>query len=345
MLRRRCSPSASRPSSRHRRRRIRPAFRAGADLVIVDAVVVDKDGKPVSNLTAADFEVKDEGRPQAVSLFQTVSTAATASLPQGATRRFGYSTNAGVEARPTRAFVLFFDDLHLAQADGDRAKAALAGFIDRELEDGDLVSLVAPGNSLRWHARMPAGRAELERIVRGLKGLFAPDPSFEQMSDYEAYRISAFQDEVVANQVQRRWQNLRVLGKEPTNLATDKGFQPENRGGLIGMIPPDIADPRQRGLPAGRGPQLAPRWQALERTIDGLAAVRGRKAVRARLAGLHRRSGACRRRQARHRRGAPRQRRGLLRRRARPPRRHAVRAGAVSAARSIRATSTPPTPT
>ena len=27
-----------------------PAFRAGADLVIVDAVVVDRDGKPVSNL-------------------------------------------------------------------------------------------------------------------------------------------------------------------------------------------------------------------------------------------------------------------------------------------------------
>jgi len=255
-----------------------PAFRAGADLVIVDAVVVDKDGKPVSNLTAADFEVKDEGRPQAVSLFQTVSTAAIASQPQGATRRFGYSTNAGVDARPTRAFVLFFDDLHLAQAEGDRAKAALAGFIDRELEDGDLVSLVAPGNSLRWHARMPAGRAELERIVRRLKGLFAPDPSFEQMSDYEAYRISAFQDEVVANQVQRRWQNLRVLGKEPANLATDKGFQPENRGGVIGLIPPEIAI-RANAVYQQAAARNRATLASLERTIGGLAAVRGRKAV------------------------------------------------------------------
>jgi len=255
-----------------------PAFRAGADLVIVDAVVVDRDGKPVSNLTAADFEVRDEGRPQQVSLFQTVSTAAIASQPQGATRRFGYSTNDGVDARPTRAFVLFFDDLHLAQAEGDRAKAALAGFIERELEDGDLVSLVAPANSLRWHARMPAGRAELERIVSGLKGLFAPDPSFEQMSDYEAYRISAFQDEVVANQVQRRWQNLRALGKEPTNLATDKGFQPENRGGLIGLIPADIAI-RANAVYQQAAARNRATLASLERTIDGLATVRGRKAV------------------------------------------------------------------
>jgi VWFA-related protein len=255
-----------------------PAFRAAADLVIVDAVVVDRDGNPVGNLTAADFEVRDEGRPQQVSLFQTVSTAAIASQPPGATRRFGYSTNDGVDARPTRAFVLFFDDLHLAQAEGDRAKAALAGFIERELEDGDLVSLVAPANSLRWHARMPAGRTELQRIVSGLKGLFAPDPSFEQMSDYEAYRISAFQDEVVANQVQRRWQNLRALGKEPTNLATDKGFQPENRGGLIGLIPADIAI-RANAVYQQAAARNRATLASLERTIDGLATVRGRKAV------------------------------------------------------------------
>src|SRR4051794_38337477 len=62
-----------------------PAFRTGADLVIVDAVVVDKTGQPVTNLSAADFEVRDEGRVQAVTLFQTVSvdatTAATATAP------------------------------------------------------------------------------------------------------------------------------------------------------------------------------------------------------------------------------------------------------------------------
>ena len=70
-------------------------------------------------------------------------------------------------AVPGRAFVLFFDDVHLTQAEGDRAKVALAQFLERELRAGDLVSLVAPGTALRWHARMPDGRPELTRIVAG----------------------------------------------------------------------------------------------------------------------------------------------------------------------------------
>src|SRR6187549_1499919 len=61
-----------------------PAFRTGADLVIVDAVVVDKSGRPVTDLKATDFEVRDEGRAQAVSLFQTVSVEAAATATSAA---------------------------------------------------------------------------------------------------------------------------------------------------------------------------------------------------------------------------------------------------------------------
>jgi len=258
-----------------------PAFRTGADLVIVDAVVVDKAGQPVTNLTAADFEVRDEGRVQAVSLFQTVSvdaaTAATAAGPL-ASRRYAFSTNTGATAVAGRAFVLFFDDIHLTQPEGDRAKVALTQFLERELQPGDLVSLVAPGTALRWHARMPDGRPELTRIVAGLRGLYLPDPSSDQMSDYEAYRINAFNDEAVADQVERRWKNARVNGREPANLATDQGFQPQNRGGQIGIIPQDILMRAATIYQQAAARNIAT-LQALERTIDGLTAVRGRKAV------------------------------------------------------------------
>ena len=74
------------------------------------------------------------------------------------------------------------------------------------------------------------------------------------MSDYEAYRINAFNDEQVADQVDRRWRNARVNGREPDNLATSQGFQPQNRGGQIGIIPQDIL---MRAAPSTSRPRPA----------------------------------------------------------------------------------------
>jgi VWFA-related protein len=43
-----------------------PVFRAGTELVQIDAVVVDKDGRHVYDLTKADFEIIDNGKRQVV---------------------------------------------------------------------------------------------------------------------------------------------------------------------------------------------------------------------------------------------------------------------------------------
>jgi VWFA-related protein len=256
-----------------------PAFRTQAELVIVDAVVVDRTGKPLSDLTAADFELFDEGQPQTIAFFQAVSAAPAAErATRPARRRVTYSTNVGVDARVTRSFVLFFDDLHLTREVGDRAKRAVARFIERELADGDLVSLVVPGRALRWHARMPHGRDELVRMVEGLQGAFLPEPSSEQMSDYEAYRIHVFQDAAVADQVDRRWKSFRVLGREPTDLSRDPGFRPENRGGNIGIIRQDIAI-RAAAVYEQASARNRTTLSAIAQTLEGLATVRGRKSL------------------------------------------------------------------
>jgi VWFA-related protein len=50
----------------------RPQFRSGVDLVHLDVSVLDKDRRPVRGLTAADFQIYEEGRPQAISAFSAV---------------------------------------------------------------------------------------------------------------------------------------------------------------------------------------------------------------------------------------------------------------------------------
>ena len=46
-----------------------PVFRTGVALVKVDAQVIDRGGHVVTGLTAADFEVRDDGRPQKIAYF------------------------------------------------------------------------------------------------------------------------------------------------------------------------------------------------------------------------------------------------------------------------------------
>ena len=49
--------------------------RIATDLVQVDAVVTDKNGNPVSDLRAQDFEILEDEKPQQITAFSYVFTA------------------------------------------------------------------------------------------------------------------------------------------------------------------------------------------------------------------------------------------------------------------------------
>ena len=49
-----------------------PIFRANVDAVELDAFVVDAEGNPVTDLTADDFEVLEDGRPQSITSFAVI---------------------------------------------------------------------------------------------------------------------------------------------------------------------------------------------------------------------------------------------------------------------------------
>jgi hypothetical protein len=49
-----------------------PTFRAGVNFVRVDVIVHDGKGQPVSDLTQADFEVLEDGKPQTIEQFRLI---------------------------------------------------------------------------------------------------------------------------------------------------------------------------------------------------------------------------------------------------------------------------------
>ncbi len=62
-----------------------PRFPAAAEIVRIDAVVVDESGRPVTGLTAADFVVEENGKPREVASFEPIvvqSVVAPATAPR-----------------------------------------------------------------------------------------------------------------------------------------------------------------------------------------------------------------------------------------------------------------------
>ena len=56
-------------------------LRISVELVQIDATVTDQNGRHVTNLDAADFEVLQDNRPQTISAFQYVAAGAAPRMP------------------------------------------------------------------------------------------------------------------------------------------------------------------------------------------------------------------------------------------------------------------------
>src|SRR5437588_12856987 len=64
----------------------RPIFRATTRLVEVSVVVHDRDGRPLAGLTANDFKISEDGKPQTIELFSVKDdrTASAATMAANA---------------------------------------------------------------------------------------------------------------------------------------------------------------------------------------------------------------------------------------------------------------------
>jgi VWFA-related protein len=121
-----------------------PVFRAGVELVQIDAVVTDRRDLPVSGLTEADFSIFENGRQQTIAFFRPVSISpATRTLDPKATPSAFVTNDAPLNRR---LFVLVVDTLHIRPVDMTRARQLVSGLL-QGLSPNDQVALVTTGPS------------------------------------------------------------------------------------------------------------------------------------------------------------------------------------------------------
>ncbi len=116
-----------------------PTFRSSVDLVTIDVVATTANGAPVHNLKVEDFELLEDGVPQAIQTFQFVDlsrTSAIRALPPGI---------ASNEVEPGGLFVVVLDELGLQVDDIAQARRVAERFFKETLLPNDYVAFVRSG--------------------------------------------------------------------------------------------------------------------------------------------------------------------------------------------------------
>ena len=143
-------------------------FRTGVDLVAVDFLAVDKDGRPVADLRAGDVELKVDGRARAIKALQYIavgdpdaSTATAApALPMP------YATNTGDAGGRVVLFVI--DEDHLHSANAPILINGAQQFLDT-LKPGDRASVLTIPN-VRVLADLTTNRDQVRKSLSGIAG-------------------------------------------------------------------------------------------------------------------------------------------------------------------------------
>src|SRR4051812_49638750 len=74
----------------------RTTFKSTVDLVPVDVNVLDKSGRPVSDLTSTDFSLTVDGQPRRIASAQFISVERA--IESAAPKNYEYTSNAGSSA-------------------------------------------------------------------------------------------------------------------------------------------------------------------------------------------------------------------------------------------------------
>lgn len=121
----------------------RPLFRGGARFVRVDVYPTDSEGKPITDLTAADFELFEDRKPQRIDTFDFVRIE-----PEPEIARVDPNSQKEGEALArdprARVFAIVLDTRHVDLPASREMRRPLTGMLDRLIGPRDLFGVITP---------------------------------------------------------------------------------------------------------------------------------------------------------------------------------------------------------
>jgi VWFA-related protein len=173
--------------------------RINTQLVQVDAVVTDRKGRHVEDLTEDDFELFVDGKKQPLTHFSHISLptakreAPTKTNTPRAPESMPTRQIAPEEARRTIAFIV--DDLGLTFQSMALVRETLKTFVKEQMQEGDLVAIIRTGNGLGMLEQFTSDKrilyTAIEKLMwnplsRDMTPTFDDTSGTDEMSEAEA---------------------------------------------------------------------------------------------------------------------------------------------------------------
>lgn len=145
------------------------------NLVQVDAVVTDKDGKVVTDLKPEEVEILEDGRKQKITNFSY--NASETPAPSGRTaKNTPLDKNAPpippARLRPEdvrRTIAIVVDDLGLSFESTAYVRRALKKFVDEQIQSGDLVAIIRTSGGMGALQQFTSDKRQLYAAVERVK--------------------------------------------------------------------------------------------------------------------------------------------------------------------------------
>ncbi|MDQ1639953.1 MAG: hypothetical protein QOF62_3292 [Pyrinomonadaceae bacterium] len=177
------------PETQTPQRASEDVVRITTNLVQVDAVITEKNGKQVTDLRPDELQILEDGKPQKIDNFSYVSLDSAARSSAAAAAK-SVDKNAPplppVKLRPDqvrRTIALVVDDLGLSFESTHFVRAALKKFLDEQMQPNDLVAIIRTAGGVGALQQFTSDKrqlyAALEKVKwsmsgRGGVGAFAP---------------------------------------------------------------------------------------------------------------------------------------------------------------------------
>lgn len=158
-------------------------FKSRVDVVQVDAVVLDAQGRFVSDLRPEEFEVLEDGKPQQLATVQMVNIPVErADVPLFANRAVAQDVVSNDRPFDGRLYLIVLDDLHVDSRRSKVARRIATEFIQGNVALNDLASVVYTSGNRKVTQEFTNNRQLLLRAIEPFVGRKIMTPGLAALS-------------------------------------------------------------------------------------------------------------------------------------------------------------------